>query len=277
MKLSKIRALSLLLICCSTTALAQISYTAADSCRIVDILQKSDRCSTIDIATQFIGLPYIAGTLDKEDNERLTVNIREFDCTTFVEQITAMTITANNKGESFEEFCCTLNKLRYRNGQCNGYCDRLHYISQWIEQGERTGLLYEVKGYAHKATQRLNLNFMSRHPDSYRQLKENPSLVKEIKKGEQPFGNISIEYIPKSLLNGSPQELSIADGDILAIVTAIEGLDVSHVGFALWQEGTLHLIHASSGKGETIIDEQPLFDYMKNKKNNLGVRVFRIK
>jgi hypothetical protein len=117
---------------------------------------------------------------------------------------------------------------------------------------------------------------MSTHPASYKQLKESSNLVAEIEKFEQPFRGIDVKYIPKSALNGSPTLLDIENGDILALVTSIKGLDVTHVGFAHWIDSKLHLIHASSGKGATIIDEQTLYDYMRTKKSSLGVRVFRI-
>lgn len=276
MKVNKTAIIILLLICCATTV-AQPSYTKADSCIITRILQQKGDTSIENIAMQFIGIPYVAGTLDREKEERLTINLQELDCTTFVEQITAISLTANSEKKDFEEFCNKLNRLRYRNGKCSGYSSRLHYISQWIEQAERSGLLYETRGKAHQATQILNLNFMSKHPESYRQLRENPLLIKEIEEGEKAFKNIKIEYIPKELLNRGPEELEIKNGDILAIVTAIEGLDVSHIGFALWKNNNLHLIHASSSKGETIIDKETLYDYMKSKKNNLGIRVFRAK
>lgn len=276
MKVNKTAIIILLLICCATTV-AQPSYTKADSCIITRILQQKGDTSIENIAMQFIGIPYIAGTLDREKEERLTINLQELDCTTFVEQITAISLTANSEKKDFEEFCYNLNRLRYRNGKCSGYSSRLHYISQWIEQAECSGLLYEIRGKAHQATQILNLNFMSKHPESYRQLRENPLLIKEIEEGEKAFKNIRIEYIPKEFLNSPPEELEIKNGDILAIVTAIEGLDVSHIGFALWKNNNLHLIHASSSKGETIIDKETLYDYMKSKKNNLGIRVFRAK
>ena len=276
MKVNKTAIIILLLICCATTV-AQPSYTKADSCIITRILQQENNASIENIAMQFIGIPYIAGTLDREKEERLTINLQELDCTTFVEQITAISLTANSEKKDFEEFCYNLNRLRYRNGKCSRYSCRLHYISQWIEQAERSGLLYEIRGKAHQATQILNLNFMSKHPESYKQLRENPLLIKEIEEGEKPFRNIKIEYIPKEFLNRGPEELEIKNGDILAIVTAIEGLDVTHIGFALWKNNNLHLIHASSSKGETIIDKETLYDYMKSKKNNLGIRVFRAK
>lgn len=274
MKMRRLATICTLLIYYATIQ-AQVVYTPTDSTIAVDILRQ-DYNGTVAIASRLLNTPYVAGTIDKDSIERLTVNLREFDCTTFVDQVTALAITKSAGKSSFDDFCSTLRLLRYRDGACNSYSDRLHYISWWIEECSGLGLIKEVRGEAHTATQLLNLNFMSKHPKAYKMLQKNPGLIKEIEKQEEPFRNIQVAYIPKKSLNGNSKELNINDGDILALVTAINGLDVSHIGFALWKDGRLHLIHASSIKGETIIDEQSLFDYMKEKKKSLGVRVFRI-
>lgn len=271
----------LLLFLYSVAAAAQqYVYTPYDSIRVEKALEHSINCSEQDCISEsallFLGLPYVASTLDSCTLERIVINTREYDCTTFIETIAAIAITAKRGSRCFSDFCHTLQSLRYRNGICDGYPSRLHYISQWIADSTKQGIIEEIVGNSHTATQRLNLSFMSSHPTSYKQLKEIPYLVAEIEKFEQPFRNIDIRYIPKSALNGSPSQLNIKNGDILALVTSIKGLDVTHVGFARWIDGRLHLIHASSGKGATIIDEQTLYDYMRTKKSSLGVRVFRV-
>lgn len=264
-----------------TAAAQQYVYTPDDSIRIEKALEHSVNCSEQDCVSEsallFLGLPYVASTLDSCNIEKIVINTREYDCTTFVETVAAIAITAEKGGRNFNDFCHTLQSLRYRNGICDGYHSRLHYISQWITDSAKRGIIEEVTSDSHTATQRLNLNFMSSHPASYKQLKENPSLVAEIEKFEQPFRDVDIKYIPKSALNGGPTQLGIENGDILALVTSIKGLDVTHVGFARWINGRLHLVHASSGKGAIIIDEQTLYDYMRTKKSSLGVRVFRVK
>lgn len=257
-------------------------YQDEDSARIECILNRLDaNCSTtgeivLAVANEFLGTPYIAGTLDRDEAERLTVNTREMDCTTFMEQVVAIVLTHRQNRKTFHAFCENLEKIRYKGGVCNGYTSRLHYISQWIADEAKNELLYEVVGKAHTATQKLNLDFMSKHPDSYKQLKEQPELVSEINEQESPFRGVKIKYIPKQLLNKSHDILNIRDGDILALVTSIEGLDVSHVGFAFWKDGALHLLHASSGKGYVIADESTLYEYQMKRKSHLGVRVFRI-
>jgi len=67
----------------------------------------------------------------------------------------------------------------------------------------------------------------------------------------------------------------MASGDIIALATSIKGLDVTHTGFALkMPNGRIHLLHASSS-GEVKISEEPLADYLKKIKNNIGIIVAR--
>lgn len=263
---------------CCNTAKSQTLYTPEDSLYIERLLTK--HCNTqntvIEIARSFIGVPYAGGTLDLHNNEQLTINTRELDCTTFVETVAALVVTIKNNKKDFTSFCDNLRMIRYRNGKCNSYADRLHYISQWITDKGKNGMIGEITTEAHKAVQKLKLNYMSNHPNSYRQLKESPKLIEEIKKNESPFNDIDIKYISKDLLNNSHALKEIRDGDIIAVVTAIEGLDVSHMGFATWEKGKLHMIHASSSANKVIKDMQSLYDYMHTKKKHLGIRIFRI-
>jgi hypothetical protein len=272
--------ISLFFIVLALSARAQAIYSTADSMRISSILASikdgGKQASTLQIAKEFIGVEYIASTLEQNiNNEKLIVDVHSFDCTTFVESVVALTVTAAKEGD-FTHYCKNLEKIRYRSGKCNGYASRLHYISQWICDSAKTDIIKEINTGMHTATQFLNLNFMSTHPGSYRQLCENPSLINEIIEHETPFRDISISYIPKCELNRSKTELKIEDGDIIAIVTAIDGLDVSHIGFAHWINGKLHLLHASSSEGCVILDDDTLYEYMQRHRKHLGIRVMRV-
>jgi hypothetical protein len=59
-------------------------------------------------------------------------------------------------------------------------------------------------------------------------------------------------------------------------VTTIEGLDVTHLGFAVWKNGNLHLMHASMSHGKVVVDERTLYDYLSTRKSCPGVRVVRM-
>ena len=101
-------------------------------------------------------------------------------------------------------------------------------------------------------------------------------LVEQLKQMEAPWHSYTMPYIPKGWLNRQPEELPIVNGSILALTTTMDGLDVTHVGFACWIGGELHLLHASSQKGKVILDPLTLYEYQKNKKTHTGVRVIAI-
>ena len=72
-----------------------------------------------------------------------------------------------------------------------------------------------------------------------------------------------------------PEGLKIKDGDVLALVTNIKGLDVVHVGFAFWKDNQLHLLHASSSAKKVIEDPKTQYESSKNTKAHIGVRAIR--
>jgi hypothetical protein len=71
------------------------------------------------------------------------------------------------------------------------------------------------------------------------------------------------------------KEDQLQNGDIIALATSIEGLDVTHTGFALRADDRrIHLLHASSS-GAVEISALPLVEYLKKIKSNTGVIIAR--
>lgn len=263
------------------TAISQrVIYEQEDSIRIEQILNNISGTNAttggqiIAIANDFLGEKYVAATLEQGIEEPLFISCTKLDCTTFVELVLAIAKTANEGSCKFSDVCSNLEKIRYRDGKNSGYTSRLHYISWWIDDSAKEGLLCEITPAISHEKQPLNLNFMSTHPKSYPLLNENPEFVDKIKQLELPYQGIEVNYIPKSSLSRTDNE-NIKTGDIVAITTTIPGLDVTHIGFAHYHNGALCLLHASSGKGEVIKDTLPLRDYLEGKKNHSGIRVFR--
>lgn len=260
-----------------------IRYTVQDSIRITNILSDlSQKDITnpsqilLETAKIFINTPYAGNTLDKEKTECLTVNINEVDCMTLVEQSLAITLTIKEKQKDFATFCNNLRLIRYRNGKCNGYESRLHYFSQWVKDGEKKGIIHEKTGKVFSEFQKLHLNFMSSNSGKYNQLKNDSTLIYAISEYEKPFRNIKIPYLPKRKLKESPRHIPVNDGDIIALVTNIKGLDVTHTGIAIWISGKLHLLHASYKEKKVIIDKIPLYDYSAKRKSQPGIRVIQV-
>lgn len=249
-----------------------------DSIKVEILLQKAsalpaDSSRTLFFAKQLIGIPYVAGTLDESEKESLVIHLDKADCTTFVETVLALAVTDKEKKRDFGSFKQALQHIRYRGGKLDGYPSRLHYFSDWIKDNEEKGIVRERTAEFSSLQQPLHLNFMSTHPASYRQLKNNPTLMAEIAKQEKAWQGVSVVYFPKDQLSYPPCKLGVDSGDILAITTNTNGLDVVHTGFACWIGDKLHLLHASSVAKKVILDSQTLYDYSKNKTIHTGVRI----
>lgn len=235
-----------------------------------------DSCRTLHFAKKMLGVPYVAGTLDGNEEEQLVVLVDSLDCTTFVETVLAFCI-ADKRGErDFEGFKKALTDVRYRDGILNGYTSRLHYFSDWIRNNEQMGFVKECTSEtACSLPKELWLDFMTTHVDSYLPMKKNPELVKEMASHEKNWQGTVVSYIPKEKLNLPPGDLKIKDGDVLALVTNIKGLDVVHVGFAFWKDNQLHLLHASSSAKKVIEDPKTQYESSKNTKAHIGLRAIR--
>ena len=235
-----------------------------------------DSCRTLHFAKKMLGVPYVAGTLDGNEEEQLVVLVDSLDCTTFVETVLAFCI-ADKRGErDYEGFKKALTQIRYRDGILNGYTSRLHYFSDWICNNEQMGFVKECTSEtACSLPKELWLDFMTTHVDSYLPMKKNPELVKEMASHEKNWQGTVVSYIPKEKLNLPPEGLKIKDGDVLALVTNIKGLDVVHVGFAFWKNNQLHLLHASSSAKKVIEDPKTQYESSKNTKAHIGVRAIR--
>ena len=228
----------------------------------------------IKVAKHCLGTPYVAGTLEIEP-ERLTVNTRETDCILFVEMCLAMSLTAKEAEPTFEKYVDNLRQLRYRNGKVDGYASRLHYTSEWIIQGETRGIFQEVSRQCGGSVLDQKFNFMSTHPASYKQLKDNPKAVAKIRIAEQNLETWDYWYIPKADL---PECIkNIKTGDIIGFNSSTPGLDIAHVAYAYWEGDTLTFIHASYSEKKVVINKTPLVQYTNGIKSHNGLRVIRLK
>ena len=264
-------------------------YTKADSTLVCQLLQEfvpqrqqlTNDQLIIMIARKFIGVPYVAHTLDINEDEKLVVNLHGLDCTTYVEAVTALTLCVKKGETRFSDYVRQLEQLRYRGGKMS-YVNRLHYFHWWQEDNERMGFVKEIDSPnpPFSAVQTLKINYMSQNARLYDMLKNHPERIAELKKLEDATNGTKLRYIPKNLLNNSKllREV-IRDGDILAIVTSKRELDTTHLGFAIWHKDGLHLMNASNLRknGNKVVDPvETLYDYMMSRPANLGIRVVRI-
>jgi hypothetical protein len=265
----------------SLSASAQTTYTKADSLTVCRLLKEAPaKASTLWFARQFHGVPYVAHTLEVNDREQLVVNTRQLDCTTLVETVTALTLCVKQEKRQWTDYLQALRILRYRQGVLNGYPSRLHYFTDWILDKQQMGLVEEIQrpNPPFTALQHINVNFMSQHPGSYKALKANPSLVKEIRQQEKALTGKTFRYIPKlAVKNTQLMRQTVKDGDIIAITCKKKGLEIAHLGFAVWQKDGLHLLNASQLHHKVVTEPMPLRQYLQKHSTHTGIRVIRIK
>ena len=272
----------LLLLLPSAWAEAQVTYQQADSITVCQLLAKAKpTTSTLWFARQFLGVPYVAHTLEVNDNEQLVVNTRQLDCTTLVETVTALTLCARQGKRSWNDYLQTLRTLRYRQGVLTDYTSRLHYFSDWIADKQAMKIVSEIQSPnpPFTAVQRVSVNYMSTHPAAYKALKAQPKLVSVIRQQEQRLTGTRARYIPKSALRRSTKALrqAVHDGDIIAITCKKKGLDIAHLGFAVWQKDGLHLLNASMIHKKVVEEPMPFYQYLQKHSSHTGIRVLRIK
>jgi hypothetical protein len=236
--------------------------------------------SMVYLGLSFVGTRYTPGTLELPGSEELVVNLQELDCVTFVENVLALarfirTAEPRILESEFETralYRRILTRIRYRGGRIDGYPSRLHYFSDWILDNESKGLVTEVTEELEGVEDFRAVDFMSEHPESYRQL-ANPLNLRAIQEQEFYLSGLTRHRIPEEEI--FIRAALIQDGDIIAVTSTVDGLDVAHTGLAVWREGRLHLLHAPL-VGETVeVSTLPLAERILRAESQDGIRVIR--
>lgn len=237
--------------------------------------------TAVAIGRQFLGRPYVPHTLDRNPTEQLVVNVREFDCTTFLETVLALSLAwqhvpdKQNRALLDHSFRAYLTQLRYRDGRIDGYASRLHYFSDWLRDNEQKGLITDV-------TSALPGSVLVAKPVSYMTMATNkypplsdPAIFKQVVQTEASLSQHSFSFIPKKHM--ALAEAQLREGDIIMLMAARPGLDMKHVGLAVrYPDGRMHLLHASTDQGAVVITADPLSDYVLWHKSISGIRVARL-
>ena len=182
-----------------------VQYNKSDSLKVVELLEGARRQPSgtnivIYFARQLKGLPYVAHTLEVNRTEKLVVNLRLLDCTTYVENVVALALCMSQKAYTFKAFCDNLCKIRYRGGATPHYTKRLHYFTDWIADNTAKGICSEVQSPnpPFTAVQKIAVYYMSTYPSKYKMLAENPEYVPVIAATERELNKASYWYVPKS-------------------------------------------------------------------------------
>ena len=250
--------------------------TPQDSLKAEQILS-SLKCTQIESVPHLMlaagmglsGQPYVAGTLEEQPEEQLCIYLTRTDCILFVETCLALARTAR-AGGGFPEFADELRQSRYRDGRVTCYADRLHYTSEWVLQGEKRGTLKDITMELGGELYDHPVSYMSTHPESYPRMDD----VEAIRTAEARINALPACRIPTEKVHAVMKEFQ--SGDIICLVSGIEGLDILHVGIAAKDEnGSVHLLHASNNQGRVLVDPKSLPEYLAGRKSVTGIRVLR--
>ena len=269
-----------------TAVLAVMSAKAVDhdSIFVAETLAEASHlprtiCFPLHFARKFLGRPYVAHTLECNNEEQLVVNTRQLDCTTLVENVTALTLCAYRNLYTWRDYLNVLVEMRYRGGKLDGYTSRLHYFTDWIDDNSRKELVKEIQQPVppFTALQTVNVNYMSRHPEYYKALKMHPEMVPVIAAQEDSLSGRQYRFIPKGEVSDTKALRSaVRDGDIIAITCSKAGLDIAHLGFAVWRKDGLHLLNASQLHKKVVEEPMTLGQYLSKHPSHTGIRVVRI-
>lgn len=257
-----------------------------------------------------LGTAYGAGLLDQSSTEKLVCRLDSTDCVLFVENTLALAYSSayqcqftemgKSNADIFKEM---LTALRYREGKMQGYLSRLHYFSEWIYEHTNKNEVYrepiDLIGfellYQNQSLPVLDKpTFMSDRPALYTRLKEDPQLIEGIKEMETRLSNQPlIHYIPEEKLVDFSD--SLKTGDVIAFVSRVKGLDVSHTAIVsvaeksdLENDNPAYLIkdipptkrkvsfwHASTKNGVELY-ASGLKEYLQKMKSVTGIVVLRL-
>lgn len=220
----------------------------------------------------FLGVPYREGTLEGPGREKLIVNLRAFDCTTFVETVLALIQCAAAGSLRTPEFRRNLRYIRYRRGEIDGYASRLHYFTDWLADNRGKKVLKDVSRLLGGTRKRKEIHFMTTHREQYAAL-SNKNQMDKMRQTERRLSRRSFYRIDRERV--SQIQAGIQPGDIIAFTTNQEGLDVAHVGFAVRERGRLRLLHASRREGAVAVSAETLPAYLRRHRNFTGILVAR--
>lgn len=245
------------------------------------------------IGERFIDTPYEPHTLELSGPERLVINLEVLDCVTFVENVLVLArlAWAESRGaagaesgrdapsrltEDLDRFKAAhrreLTDVRYRGGVLDGYPSRLHYFSEWIADNEAMGLVDGISEELGGVADQTPVDFMSTHPDAYRQLAE-PGVLEAITAMEARLRPAARHYIPAPDI--PDREHLIQTGDIIAATSTVPGLDIAHTGIAVRRGGVLRLLHAPLVGSHVQLSDDSLAERIRRIDGQDGIMVAR--
>ena len=232
------------------------------------------------LGARLVGTRYEPHTLEIPGPERLVINLEMLDCVTFVENVLVMARLAWTADAALiddpqrfpDAYRRELTAIRYRGGVLDGYPSRLHYFSDWIGDNEAMGLVDGISRALGGVVDESPLDFMSTHPDAYRQLAD-AGVLAEIASTEARLASVARHYLPEDGIEDAAS--GIREGDIIAATSTVPGLDIAHTGIAVWRDGALRLLHAPLVGSHVQISDETLAERIRRIEGQDGIMVAR--
>ena len=227
------------------------------------------------------GSPYVPSTLEayikaggNPASEPLTLSLTQFDCVTLVEACLAVARGSSLQGDpTWDRFALLVEQMRYRGGKREGYASRLHYFSEWIQDGVARGLVKDLSAELGGQIDARPLRFMSQHRGSYPALADDRTF-EAITQMERSLDAVPRRPIPVATIPEIQDQ--IQSGDVLAFATSIDGLDVTHSAFAYRdKQNVLRVLHAPLSGGVVEVTQRTLPEYVAAIKKATGILVAR--
>ena len=223
------------------------------------------------LGLQLRGAPYAAGMLDAAPAETLLTPLDRFDCVLFVESVLALAQGVVLGDTTLTGLQQRVEQLRYRDGRMNGYCSRLHYFTDWIDDNARRGLVRDITRELGGRLMRRRIRFMSEHRTLYPRLAAD-STWQCVRRVEEALSARERFVLPRDQIRRVAERLQ--PGDIVAFVAREPTLDVVHVGLVYVSvDGRRGLLHASPQGGVRVSPD--LQTYVQNNPAQVGIVVAR--
>lgn len=184
------------------------------------------------ISRRFLGNPYREGPLvgSKSAREVFTMSLVGFDCVTYVENVLSLALASDQK-----TFVETLRRIRYAGGVID-WEHRNHYMTTWIRNNEREGLVHDRTARVGSVSRSRCLNVID----------------------GIPVRTVQVRSIPKrtflSCLKG------VRDGDLAFFASTRPNLDVFHCGILINREARIVMRHAARKREQVV--EQDLSEFL---------------
>jgi hypothetical protein len=251
-------------------------------------------------STHFKDKVYILGSLGEGPkaiyDQFPRYRIDGFDCDTYVNTVLALALS-----NSLNTFKQCINKVRYKDGLVS-YINRNHFTSiDWNKNNQQLGILKDItltirdknkkavaqyalalidkpSWYAHKTNSTIRINNADEKTQAIRlaELKMKGNRLEKVlsKVAYLPFSalfskkNNPHRYLFSQIPNGAIIEIIRPNWDLREQIGT--HLNISHLGFAFWQQNTLYFRQASSQYGKVV--DVPLIGYLQEKLNSPTIK-----